>query len=182
MASPEEFDHRRCNNCGGIGHLARGCPSPKQCDCCGSFEHFKIDCPNTRKVCDLCNKVGHLKIKCHSAHVPEKGYKGKGGFVRYSYGYGYGGEYQGGYGGAFGKGKGKGKGKGFGDAKGTSDNMTCWNCNKKGHRANGCNLPQECHACGSRQHVAADCPHKESACDLCGRTGHLKNKCNRMEK
>ena len=37
--------------------------------------------------------------------------------------------------------------------------------------------PGKCYRCGSRQHKARNCPHKDKQCNLCKKTGHLARVC-----
>jgi len=53
---------------------------------------------------------------------------------------------------------------------------------KTGHIARDCTVPDNCHACGSRDHKVADCPSRDKTCDVCGQTGHLRRKCRQANR
>ena len=59
----------RCVRCGGRGHLARECPSPRTCHNCGLTDHLARDCPQDIFSHQVNNKttenyVDHSLICC----------------------------------------------------------------------------------------------------------------------
>lgn len=63
------------------------------------------------------------------------------------------------------------------------DTAECSTCGKKGHLDVTCgrDFLEECFACGGN-HKKVDCPNLDKTCDLCGRVGHLKWKCESKGK
>jgi hypothetical protein len=69
-----------------------------------------------------------------------------------------------------------------GPKSGPSANMnelTCWNCGRKGHVKADCPFPVKCPKCGKTGHTAKECNSNVELrhCNICGKQGHLANQC-----
>mmetsp|Transcript_56024 Transcript_56024/g.156090 ORF Transcript_56024/g.156090 Transcript_56024/m.156090 type:complete len:378 (-) Transcript_56024:142-1275(-) len=152
-------DVARCEKCGKTGHMKETCQSG--CYVCGG-EHQKVDCPvKETAVCELCGKHGHMKVTCDLRFGATSGKKC----------YACGGDHE----------------------KVNCPNLdkTCDLCGKVGHLKAMCESPvrsvvaapvpkgfgKGCFACGG-DHQKNDCPNLHKTCDLCGKVGHLKSRCN----
>ena len=146
-----DLGRNRCYNCGGVGHIAADCTSPrmeKACFHCGNVGHLAQDCrtpasPMTRSAprndCYRCGRAGHIARECRFPATDSSSS------------------------GAFGAGR------------------VCYKCQQTGHLAKECPNPETrtCRRCNMGGHIARDCPASSDSltCYQCQQVGHMAKDC-----
>ncbi|GFF62378.1 DNA-binding protein HEXBP [Aspergillus lentulus] len=159
----------KCNNCGEMGHTARGCKEERalvervevKCVNCNASGHRARDCTEPRVdkfACRNCGSPEHKAADCPNPRSAEgvecKRCNEMGHFAK--------------------------------DCPQAPAPRTCRNCGSEDHMARDCDKPRDvstvtCRNCDEVGHFSRDCPQKKDwskvKCNNCGEMGHTIKRC-----